>query len=83
MERRLSVALSVTVRTAAVKHNFAGGHPSTGKQNDVILLNNARASAFTNSLMIMRFVSLIVQGSASALLASLAIEPTRIKEPAL
>ena len=25
MERRLLVALSVTVRTAAVKHNFAGG----------------------------------------------------------
>ena len=25
MEKRLLVALSVTVRTAAVKHNFAGG----------------------------------------------------------
>jgi len=38
------------------------GYSSTGRQNDVISLNNARASAFTNNVLIIFFVSLIVPG---------------------
>ena len=53
--------LSMTVSTHETQ-SLLGRHSSTVKQNDVTSLNNARASAFTNNVLIIFFVSLIVQG---------------------